>query len=96
MDRAATDAAPLLGPLRSLQDEAGEAHDRMELAAAVRGLASRARPRSPVRLLPGPLESDVRVSVRKALATADMLLARLREAHPALPLDVTRQGNVPT
>jgi len=89
LDGAVAEAAPLLSLLRSLQDEAGEAHDWMELAATVRALASRARPDSPVRLLTGSLESDVRTSLRKALSTADLLLARLREVPPDLPPDLT-------
>jgi CHAD domain-containing protein len=76
-------APELLRTLRRFQDVSGEAHDRMELAAAVKRIAARSAPGTPVGALVSPLEADARSSARTALESAAALLEELRAFLPA-------------
>ncbi len=89
-------APSLLRTLRQFQDLSGEAHDRMELAAAVKRLAAAARPGAPVRSLVRPLEADARRVVAQALGAAGGLLEQVRGLHACLgPLSSSKGRSRP-
>jgi CHAD domain-containing protein len=78
-------ARPLLRLLRSFQDEAGDAHDLVELAARVRGAAG-AGPSPDARL--APLAVELEEAAARALASArrrgTILAGPVRRLRPAL------------
>ncbi|MCL4809737.1 MAG: CHAD domain-containing protein [Thermoanaerobaculia bacterium] len=78
-------ARPLLRLLRSFQDEAGDAHDLVELAARVRAAAG-AGPSPDARL--GPLALELERAADRALASARrrgaILAGPVRKLRPAL------------
>ncbi len=78
LEEAVPGAQSLLQSLRQFQDLSGDAHDRMELAAAVRRLATMSRPGAPVRALVTPLEADTRRAVARALDAATSVLDQVR------------------
>jgi hypothetical protein len=94
------DAVPgtqtLLQGLREFQDLSGEAHDRMELAAIVKGFAAASRPGSPVRGLERPLESDARRAVAAAVDAATGVLDKVRGLLASLGPFHSKRGPLTT
>ena len=71
------DATPLLAALRSFQDTAGDAHDRLELAAIVSGAVKTPREMRSNQLLLPALTRDASRSFLAARRKVEELLARL-------------------
>ncbi len=74
----------VLPALRTYQDVAGTAHDRLEVAAAVRSRHDRARGGARARLAPllPPLEEDLRLALEEAIRKGEELRGLLKTARP--------------
>ena len=79
-----SEAEAVLPALRLYQDVAGTAHDRIEVADAVRGRHDRARGGARARLAPllPPLEEDVALAVAEAIRDGEELRLLLKTRRP--------------